>query len=201
MGSENKFGKGYQIEMKCKLVTKTDPDYIEIVTKLAQSGSNAVNQGNGDGEAIVPKEDELFFNLDQTISALQSLTGEMYLASVVNDQNPIGFKSTGAPLPQPVCPWTNLLRLRRSISESVEWTSILSTRIQPMFSARERQDTKVRYEVNSEGIKISSIFASLEANKERLLLDDFGVSQTSLEQVFNMHAAAAEELKVGTTDG
>lgn len=198
---KNKFGKGYQIELKCKLVTKTDPDYVEIATKLAQSSPNAVNEGNGQGEGVLESiEDEIFFNLDQTISALQRLTGDMYLASIINGDNPIGFNihrsatsATGVPLDELAAFATVELRVR----QMAEY--IVNSYATTVF--RERQDTKVRYEVNSEGIKISSIFASLEANKERLLLDDYGVSQTSLEQVFNMHAAAAEELKVGTTDG
>jgi hypothetical protein len=54
--------------------------------------------------------------------------------------------------------------------------------------------------VGSTGVRISSIFARIEANKEFLMLADYGVSQTSLEQVFNMHAAEAEKLKLGTND-
>ena len=194
---KNKFGKGYQIEMKCKLVTKTDPDYIDIVTKLTLSGSNAVKEGN---EAGVSNEDDIFFNLDQTVNALQRLTGDTYLSSIINDENPIGFNihrsatsATGVPLDELAAFAAVELRVR-GMAEYIVNTY-------PTNVFRERQDTKVRYEVNAEGIKISSIFASLEANKEKLLLDDYGVSQTSLEQVFNMHAAAAENLKVGTTDG
>jgi hypothetical protein len=65
---------------------------------------------------------------------------------------------------------------------------------------RERQDLKTRYEIASRGVRISSIFASIEQNKSRLYLADYGVSQTSLEQVFNMHAAEAERLKQGLDD-
>ena len=203
---KNKFGKGYQIEMKCKLVSKTDPDYIDIVTKLAQFDSApagagaAVNEGHKEGGEVVSHEDDIFFNLDQTISALPRLTGDTYLSSVINDANPIGFNihrsatsATGVPLDELAAFAAIELRVRRMAEY------IVNTYATNVF--RERQDTKVRYEVNSEGIKISSIFASLEANKEKLLLDDYGVSQTSLEQVFNMHAAAAENLKAGTTDG
>ena len=197
---KNKFGKGYQIEMKCKLVTKSDPDYIMAVSQLAQYGSNAVIEGTGDAEGAVRNEEEVFFNLDQTINALQRLTGDMYLASIINGENPIGFNihrsatsATGVPLDELAAFATVELRVRRMAEYLV---NTYSTNV-----FRERQDTKVRYEVNSEGIKISSIFASLEANKEKLMLDDYGVSQTSLEQVFNMHAAAAENLKDGTNDG
>jgi hypothetical protein len=41
----------------------------------------------------------------------------------------------------------------------------------------------------------------VEGNKDRLKLDDYGVSQTSLEQVFNMHAAEAEKFKHTRNDG
>ena len=67
----------------------------------------------------------------------------------------------------------------------------------PSHILRERQDTKTRYEVSSEGMRISEIFPSIEEEKEVLCLSDYGVSQTSLEQVFNMHAAEAEPLKQG----
>ena len=68
------------------------------------------------------------------------------------------------------------------------------------YVLRERQDNKARYEVSSAGVRISSIFAKIEADKDRLMLSDYGVSQTSLEQVFNMHAAEAEKLKHGADD-
>jgi hypothetical protein len=70
----------------------------------------------------------------------------------------------------------------------------------PHSVLRERQDSKARYEVPSQGIRISQIFSSIEENKEVLMLADYGVSQTSLEQVFNMHAAEAEKLKQGRDD-
>jgi len=65
---------------------------------------------------------------------------------------------------------------------------------------RERQDSKVRYEVGFGGIKIASLFSEVERVKEELQIADYGISQTSLEQVFNMHAAEAEAKKKGTTD-
>ncbi len=210
---KNKFGKGYQIEMKCKLVTKTDPDYVEIVLKLGQGrlkGSSArtatATRSEEEENQVTPsdmgpenKTDDIFYTLDETISALQQLTGDEYLSSVINDQNPVGFNIHKSALSVPGVSLDELaafatveMRIRRMAEY------IVATYTTTVF--RERQDTKVRYEVNSVGIKISNIFASLEANKERLLLDDYGVSQTTLEQVFNMHAAEAEKFKAGTDD-
>lgn len=208
---KTKFGQGYQIEMKCKLVTKTDDDYKEVVAKLgegvidtAAAVASPAEEEGGDAEATTPEHgvaltEDIFFNMDQTIAKLQALTGDTYLSGVINENDPIGynvFKAansvTGVTLDELAAFATVELRIRK-IAEF-----IVNTYATNIF--RERQDTKVRYEVNSEGVKISSIFASLEENKDRLLLDDYGVSQTSLEQVFNMHAAQAEELKHGTND-
>jgi hypothetical protein len=62
---------------------------------------------------------------------------------------------------------------------------------------RERQDSRVRYEISDRSVKISGIFSSVEEHKRHLSLADYSVSQTSLEQVFNMHAAEAEQQKIG----
>ena len=45
---------------------------------------------------------------------------------------------------------------------------------------RERQDVKVRFEISSDGVTISSVFANIEEHKEALMMDEYGVSQTSL---------------------
>ena len=68
------------------------------------------------------------------------------------------------------------------------------------FTLRERQDSRVRYEISDENLKISSIFAKIEEQKQLLHLADYSVSQTSLEQVFNIHAAQAEQQKIGRID-
>jgi len=60
---------------------------------------------------------------------------------------------------------------------------------------RERQDVKVRFEICSDGVSISSVFANLESHKDELFMEDYGVSQTSLEQVFNGFASVAESEK------
>jgi hypothetical protein len=53
---------------------------------------------------------------------------------------------------------------------------------------------KAKYEIDSRGLSIANIFANIEQSKERLMLETYGVSQTSLEQIFNIHAAEAEKL-------
>jgi hypothetical protein len=68
------------------------------------------------------------------------------------------------------------------------------------FVLREPQDTRVRFEVNGESLRISSQFASVEAMKSELRLAEYSVSQTTLEQVFNVHAAEEELRNITRTE-
>jgi hypothetical protein len=176
--------------MKVKLVSPQDEDYKANAVKLTRVGSN------DDVEA--PSGEETF-NLEEALVALRALSGDDYLSSLVDAENPIGynvFKNAtsvvGVTLDELAAFATSELRMR-ILQKYVEETF-------PQSVLRERQDSKTRYEIAAEGVRISKIFASIEENKERLQLSDYGVSQTSLEQVFNMHAAEAEKLKQGRND-
>lgn len=72
------------------------------------------------------------------------------------------------------------------------------------FVLRERQGSKVRVEIsafdvlNSTGRrKLSTIFGSIEARKQELNIQEYSVSQTSLEQIFNFFAAQQAEERGG----
>jgi ATP-binding cassette, subfamily A (ABC1), member 3 len=185
---KDKFGQGYQIEMKCKAVDKDDGDYIEYMSTLAKCKSG--------GEA----EEDVFFTLDEAKTALNSLAPDGSLSVLVSPDNPTGYNvyksctsPVGATLDEVAVFATAELRIQN-----------MEKFIQANYAThvlRERQTTKVRYEVGSQGVKISRIFSLIEAHKGELMLEDYGVSQTSLEQVFNHHAEEAEALKHLRTDG
>ena len=71
------------------------------------------------------------------------------------------------------------------------------------YVVRERQLWKMRIEVsaydtnkvNNENIrrKRGNMFGAIETNKKILRLQDYSISQTSLEQIFNQFAAQQEE--------
>jgi len=216
---KNKFGQGFQVELKVKLVDEEDEDYIANLTALAQfkashsvgasmksqPAAEAGEETNKDEErasAVVSSEaQDTFFNLDETMEALKSLLeGDDHLASKVSTDDPDGYgiwrdatSPVGVTLDGLAAFATTELRMRALdlfIKESY-----------PNHILRERQDTKARYEVSSQGVRIANIFSELEQRKDTLRLADYGVSQTSLEQVFNMHAAEAEKLKQGRNDG
>ena len=212
---KSKFGQGYQVEMKIKNVDPKDSDYLENVQKLAQACE--INLPSSSPAASLPEEeaakveegavapmpssfDEIFINFDQTWMALQVISGDDYLINMVNEQHPVGYlvykeakSAMGIDLDALAVFCTSELRMRR-LNQFIETTYAASV-------LRERQDTKARYEVGSHGVRISEIFQAIEENKAALNVDEYGVSQTSLEQVFNIHAAEAERLKYGTNDG
>ena len=48
----------------------------------------------------------------------------------------------------------------------------------------ENHDLVYRYEIPQQGLSLSDVFANLEENKEELKVEDYSISQTSLEQIF-----------------
>ena len=225
---KSKFGKGFQLELKVSVATKDDDDFRTNLVSLARSVGCA-----SDEEELSP-DTEIFFNLDQAQAALRLITSDEYLSSMLNPTNPTGFgvhrdavSTTGVLLSDLTSFATNEIRMR-DLGNFVGNTYASAV-------LRERQDMKARFEVSAESVTISQIFASIEENKIKLRLADYGgkclgnfffsifvvslfityqlifrlffvavsdaVSQTSLEQVFNQHAAEAEKLKQGRIDG
>jgi hypothetical protein len=171
------------VELKVKTVDREDEDYKYIVAQLYRT----VRQ-QADDEALIFRSDDDVLFLAQT--ALQSLTGDDYLSSMLmadeirillskNSDSPLGFS-----LDELASFATMELRIR-NLNSYVSETY-------PNSMVRERQDNKVRYEVGNSH-RIATIFASIEESKKTLMIADYGVSQTSLEQVFNMKVAESEQ--------
>lgn len=195
---KSKFGQGYQVEMKIKHVETTDSDYVENIATIARLAGVMPAESDGD-ERATKNYEGIFLNFSQTSEALAVLTGDAYLTNMLNEKDPVGyttFKEANSPAGIDIDGLTEFatseLRMRslqQFIAETYS-TSVL----------RERQDAKTRYEIGSSGVNIGDIFQAIEENKERLMVAEYGVSQTSLEQVFNMLAARAEKAKEGTMD-
>merc|ERR1712157_268165 len=149
---KNKFGQGYQLEMKVHNVEESDEDYLTIAQQL---------RGDVDED-----EDEVAFHGEKnTVMALRAITGDDYLASMVSsDEHKIGYSiwkdatSEGGLSLNVLASWaTAEMRIRD--------LAIFLDEYYPDHILRERQDSKVRYEISSSGIRISRIFAAIEANK------------------------------------
>ena len=191
---KTRFGQGYQVEMKTKVVDFGDEDFMDIRNKLIESvGNIAIDDPE---EGIVQ---DVTLTLGQATAALRNLTKDETLSSKVNVYDPTGYVIYKSAASVAGCTIEELASFAVSEMRMVNLDTFFSGNFES-YVLRERQNNKARYEVGSAGVRISSIFAKIETNKEFLMLADYGVSQTSLEQVFNMHAAEAEKLKLGTND-
>lgn len=191
---KSKFGQGFQVELKIKNVETTDKDYMDILTRFASVA------GVTEDEAI-ERGDEIFVDLEKTKEALDTVSTDGYLSSMISDANPNG---------KGFLVWKEAKSQSGIDLDEIAEFAAAELRMKVLFEfinttypdnvLRERQDSKTRYEVGSKGVRIGDIFAAIEENKARLMVAEYGVSQTSLEQVFNMHAAEAEKTKQGTND-
>uniref|UniRef100_A0A7S1URZ1 ABC transporter domain-containing protein n=1 Tax=Grammatophora oceanica TaxID=210454 RepID=A0A7S1URZ1_9STRA len=185
---KTRFGKGFQVQMKLADVERTDSDYLETFAKLAQH-AGAQSMENMEGGS-----DDIHLNLEQTAMALQSLTLDNSLSDKLVETDQTGYAVMSAAKSPVGVPLTQVTTFAVSEARIAAVEKFFSDNFE-IYVLRERQYNNVRYEIGSTGVKISSIFALIEEKKEVLHCADYGVSQTSLEQVFNMHAAAAEEIK------
>jgi len=184
--------------MKAELPARDDADFVSTASALAATkGQRGITiDASEDGPAELA---EIFFNYAETIASLNAIAQDGSLSAMVCATNPNGYdvfkdanSLVGVTLASLSSFATTELRMQGI-------ANFLEERF-PNPVLRERQDTKVRYELSSDGVKLSQVFSSIEENKQVLHLADYGVSQTSLEQVFNHHAEEAERLKQGRDD-
>lgn len=196
---KSRFGRGYQIEMKIKHPADEDQDVASITRQILQH-LQVVSEDNEEVDLHELTSSANNINLDQVKDVCENLTGDDYLSKIIRADHPNGYhiyklagSAVGITVDEFVGFCVEELRIKTLIDffERSYHSAIL----------RERQDVKVRYEISSEGVTISSIFSNIEKHKDELMMDDYSVSQTSLEQVFNTFAAVAEKEKENTVDG
>jgi ATP-binding cassette, subfamily A (ABC1), member 3 len=227
---KSKFGKGYQLEVKVRHVNRDDTDFVHNMTEMLEqyhpttgtvpaptTTTLALLQDNNNSAttatalmlddcdnhitSAMARPEQIYFDVDEAKLALERLTGDTTISCLVEANDPIGYSVWKEATTSPLGIDLSTLAAFATCELRMCQLENFIDRTFPKHILRERQDTKARYEVDCDGIKISSIFASIEENKDNLRLEDYCVSQTSLEQVFNMHAAEAERLKVHQVDG
>ena len=182
---KSKFGESYQLELKLEAPNDEDEDFLWILFFLCRQ-----KEGLKSDEAIRTKADQVFFSYKEVTAALHALSGDDYLVKLVNPQHPHGsmliFGGSLATITRFATTEIRMHRLLKFVSDTYPNTATL----------RERQDLRLRYELSSHSLRMAHIFAKVEENKTRLALADYSVSQTTLENVFQAHAALAEVLKL-----
>jgi ATP-binding cassette, subfamily A (ABC1), member 3 len=183
---KNKFGKGLQIELSVNIVNMDDEDYTSILDTFERSKPWCADDMEVQGE--------LTFDLEESKGALRRITSDESLTFLISGESGPGYmvwKDASSPVGVSI---TNLAEFAAAELRLKAVQSFMSEFF-TKHELRERQDMKARYEVDGERIKISNVFALIEAKKDILRISDYSVSQTSLEQVFNMHAEEAERRK------
>jgi len=185
--------------MKIKHPADEDQD-VAIITRQILQHLQVVSEDNEEVDLHELTSSANNINIDQVKDVCENLTGDDYLSKIIRADHPNGYhiyklagSAVGITVDEFVGFCVEELRIKTLIDffERSYHSAIL----------RERQDVKVRYEISSEGVTISSIFSNIEKHKDELMMDDYSVSQTSLEQVFNTFAAVAEKEKENTVDG
>jgi hypothetical protein len=183
--------------LKVNEPSEDDSDLKENLVRLLVSVGKNVPNDESVEDGI--RGHEIFFDQEDTRNAVEALSGDSYIADKINHEDPSGYlimrnaeSSVGVAADELAAFCTTELRLKKVLSffEENHVGAIL----------RERQDTRLRFEIPSEGLQISALFGAIEKGKELLNLSDYGISQTTLEQVFNMFAATAELEKQAKVD-
>ena len=197
---KNRFSKGYQIEMKVKHREEGDTDVLNYLRHILQhldvlsEDLESAESADLSNLASITRMD-----LEQVLVLSSSITGDDYLSKMINPNHPNGYyiyKSAESPTGISVDDFVGFC------TEELRIRALVDFFVSSYHSAvlKERQDVKLRFEISSEGVSIGSVFLTIEEQKEVFWLDDYGVSQTSLEQVFNSFAAIAEKEKEDTVD-
>lgn len=192
---KSRFGQGFQVDLKLAEVERDDDDYQAIVqhfkscvdTALILADYVDVDKSTGWVNGLM--------KLDEVKTAVETLTNDQSISVRISPENPYGYLiyknasfGPGVTFEELAAFCANELRIKTLVD-------FFEVTYPNKFFLRERQDRSVRIELGSEKLKFSSLFATVEENKTILRLEYFGISQTSLEQVFNIHAKEDEKAK------
>jgi ATP-binding cassette, subfamily A (ABC1), member 3 len=190
---KTRFGQGFQIEIKLNEPADNDEDILEILQtiqhfEIAQTTSDDLHGSNASPSAVASSGRDKFFNLEQAKALADQLSSDGFLSSKISETDLAGHliykyatSDAGVEAMELAAFFATELRLQKLIA----------------FFESNYEDFEIR---EQQGTQISDLFSSIENEKDLLSIDDYGISQTTLEQVFNMHAAAAEAKKEGTDD-
>ena len=171
---KNKFGLGYQLEMLVKL-----PDAAEVEAAAALMESTV---------------DASFVDSTSIASALAAVEQGGLMAQISSSGSGSKIYQTlqsGEVPIRDVAVYACLEKRLVGVQESLEETL-------PGLVLKEAQGAKLRFELAGEDArgarrKLADLFDTMESAKERYSLQEYSLSQTSLEAIFNSFASQQEE--------
>jgi ATP-binding cassette, subfamily A (ABC1), member 3 len=196
---KSRFGMGYQTEIAVHL-----PEEAEISAALSKASWTAgTDVAKADAGAFllalgVPEygvSDRAAQSHTRSISPALSLVCGPWQSRIALDGSGAdvfqSFESRGLIGAKELASW---VLLEQEIDNVM---AFIAERL-PGSVLRERQGAKVRYEIpgrdaSGKPLKLSTMFGTIEGAKADLHIDDYSLSQTSLEQIFNFFASQQEE--------
>jgi ATP-binding cassette, subfamily A (ABC1), member 3 len=167
---KSRFGLGYQLEIAVQL---PPPGDVEGLTTLLQTVIS-------EGRITLPEVPQALEAIQKPEwaerIAPQGSGADLWQACTASGS--VGLREFAA--------WCRLERRLDAVLAFVE-------KRYPGSELRERQGTKLRFEVPSKGHSLAGLFGAIEDVRGELFIEDYSVSQTSLEQIFNGFAQQQEE--------
>ena len=176
-----RYGHGYQIEFGFLL-----PE-MDVASALGTTILTSLNKGSSDQDGSLTKAEVLnAFNLLGKTSWAERVQPHGSAADIA-----ASLEGTGSVSLRHLTSWWLL-------EESYDALTDFLNQQFPGYVLREKQPSKVRIEVpvlaaNGDKRKLSAMFGAVERVKEQLRIQEYSISQTSLEQIFNFFASQQEE--------
>ncbi len=184
---KSRFGTGYQVEISVELPSAENAGDDTVLARLQAAAAAKAEQPDR-------------FSQAELATALAAIGKEAWLDRFCHT-------GTGADVYQTVTGAGSI-----GVREFASWCR-LEGRVEgvlgfvathyPDAVLRERQGAKVRFEIPAKDTgtgavrQLSDMFGLIEAEKAGLHIEDYSVSQTSLEQIFNFFAQQQEEEQGG----
>ena len=194
----SKYGRGYQIEFGMILPTAAAIDTLsQKILSFAQANASQIVSGDK------PTSEQTVINIvDRTLNKdqlMQVFRSELGKSDWIARLTPTG---SGADLLATV-QGDSVVDVKQVSSwmileEQYDKVTQFLSQYFGSYHVRERQTTKIRVEIGEVNVDnskrmLSKVFAAVEAHRSDLNIQDYSVSQTSLEQIFNFFAAQQEE--------
>jgi ABC-type multidrug transport system ATPase subunit len=177
---KTRFGLGYQLEFGFKVVDQHEDKFVTIFGELVAAHELVSAKDKRAVDAVI--------TLSQAATILDKAGKVVWKNQLMKADSEFHHGSTLIDLAVWCIAEQNVLDLARFMQNEF-----------PGAVLRESQRSRVRYEVPSKidgrDVKLSKMFGLLERQKAALGLQEYSLSQTSLEQIFNGFAGQQEEEK------
>jgi len=182
---KSRFGLGYQLEIGLKLPDANDVSkYVELIMKTQGEGSTLIqvagkNKIRNEGLTAVFTS---FVSPDCPVESWREKFSEKGSASILYHELMLSGSVGIDDLASFICLEQRSMELERFVRSTFEGAVL-----------RERQSSKARFEYPPQKLSLGNMFGVLEDNRASLGIEEYSLSQTTLEQIFNFFASQQEE--------